>query len=188
LARAAVFLDRDGTINVRPAEHDYVRDPDQFAWLPEAVSGMVALARSGLPLIVVSNQRGVSRGLVSRRTLAAIEARIQDELRGHGAHVSGFYYCVHDLQDRCDCRKPEPGLLLTAARDLDLDLPMSWMVGDTEGDIEAGRRAGCRTVLISGEPHPWATTAATLQLASRLILGQTEDQALRGPGRPDLDG
>ncbi len=170
--RPAVFLDRDGTINVRPPEHDYVRDPAQFEWLPGALEGMVALAVAGLPLVVVSNQRGVSRGLVSYETLEAIEHRIQAALAEHGAAVEAFRYCPHGLEDRCDCRKPNPGLLVSAARDLELDLPSSWMIGDSEDDVAAGRAAGCHTIHLTDQPAPGQRAAGTLPEAVAIVLAE----------------
>jgi D-glycero-D-manno-heptose 1,7-bisphosphate phosphatase len=171
-----VFLDRDGTINVRAAEHDYIRDPRDFRWLPGALEGLVKLARSGRPLVVVSNQRGVSRGLVGCETLRAIETRIQDALEPYGCHIEAFNYCVHDLDAGCECRKPRPGLLLSAARDLQLDLERSWMIGDTEDDVNAGRAAGCRTILLTHDPADHERTAESLlQAASLVLAGDAEE-------------
>jgi D-glycero-D-manno-heptose 1,7-bisphosphate phosphatase len=168
--RPAVFLDRDGTINVRPPEHEYLTDPSEFRWLPGALDGMLKLAQAGLPLIVVSNQRGVARGLVTERTLSQVEAVIQAALGPYGHRVEAFRYCPHDLAAGCECRKPKPGLLRAAARDLDLDLEHSWMIGDTEADIEAGRAAGCRTIRLAPAPVSGTATAASLLEAAALVL------------------
>lgn len=119
---AAAFLDRDGVLNVRPAEHEYVTDSSAFRWLPNAAEGVAALNRAGYRVVVVSNQRGLARGLVTAGTLAAVEALIAERLREVGGQVAAFYYCPHDLADACDCRKPRPGLLLRAAGDLGLAL------------------------------------------------------------------
>lgn len=143
------FLDRDGTLNVRPPEHRYVESPEQFAWLPTADDGAVALARAGFVLAVVSNQRGIARGQVSWETLASIEAEIQARLGARGARIEAFRYCPHDLDAHCDCRKPAPGMILELADALDADLAGSWMIGDAESDVAAGRAAGCRTALIA---------------------------------------
>jgi D-glycero-D-manno-heptose 1,7-bisphosphate phosphatase len=172
VGRPAVFLDRDGTINVRPAEHDYVRDVRDFQWLPGALDGMAKLAGSKFPLVVVSNQRGIARGLVTFDTLGAIEAQIQQALGDRGYHVDAFRYCVHDLDDHCDCRKPQPGLLLSAARELQLDLPRSWMIGDTKEDMEAGRAAGCRTILITADASEYERTAESVFAAASIVLGE----------------
>ena len=151
--RRAAFLDRDGTLNVKAAEHEYVTDPGGFRWLPGAIDGAVALARAGFTLAVVSNQRGIARGLVSAATLAAIEAEIQRALGPHGVRIEAFRYCPHELDEDCDCRKPRPGMILELARTLEIDLANSWMIGDSPSDVQAGRAAGTHTALIaaSGE-------------------------------------
>jgi D-glycero-D-manno-heptose 1,7-bisphosphate phosphatase len=151
--RPAVFLDRDGVLNQRPPEHDYVRSRDQFSLLPGVAEAVRRLDAAGYALVVVSNQRGIARGLVSRGTLKAIEEAILEET---GVAVA-FYYCPHDRDDGCSCRKPAPGMLLEASADLTLDLSRSVMVGDAETDVEAGRAAGTRTILIA--PAGVETTA-----------------------------
>jgi D-glycero-D-manno-heptose 1,7-bisphosphate phosphatase len=147
-----VFLDRDGTLNVRAPEHSYLRSAAQFSWVPGAQVGAALLARAGYVLTVVSNQRGVSRGLVSQPSLEAIEARMQEDLDAHGCRIEAFRYCTHDFSDHCSCRKPRPGLILGLAEELELDLSRSWMIGDSESDILAGAAAGCRTILLAHTP------------------------------------
>jgi histidinol-phosphate phosphatase family protein len=146
--RPAAFLDRDGTLNVRPPEHEYVSSADAFVWLPGAAEGCALLAEAGYTLVVVSNQRGIARGVIDLDVLRAIERRIQDGLHPHGCRVASFRYCPHDIADACACRKPRPGLLLDAADELSIDLASSWMIGDAESDVAAGRAAGCRTILV----------------------------------------
>jgi D-glycero-D-manno-heptose 1,7-bisphosphate phosphatase len=172
LGRPAVFLDRDGTINVRPAEHDYIRDSRDFEWLPGALEGLLKLADAGLPLVVVSNQRGISLGLVTPSTLHEIESRIQEALGAHGHQVTAFRYCTHGIDDGCDCRKPRPGLLFAAAHEFGLDLGRSWMVGDIDADVEAGLAAGCRTIRLHTEAAEPERTAESLLQAAEIILGQ----------------
>lgn len=137
---------------MRPPEHEYVVSVDSFSWLPGAPAAVGRLKRAGYAVAVVSNQRGVARGLVTPDTLAQIETRIQHDLSAESAAVDGFFYCPHDIDDACDCRKPAPGLLLRAAEELEIDRARSVMIGDTESDIDAGRAAGCATVLISQGP------------------------------------
>jgi D-glycero-D-manno-heptose 1,7-bisphosphate phosphatase len=144
-----VLLDRDGTLNVRPAPHEYVSSADEFVWLEGAQEALAQLARAGFSLAVVSNQRGVARGLVAPGALAAIDERIQRDLRPRGCAIGAFRYCVHELTAGCGCRKPRPGMLLDVAGALGLDLARSWMVGDSLSDVRAGRAAGCRTALIT---------------------------------------
>ncbi|MBA2513555.1 MAG: HAD family hydrolase [Solirubrobacterales bacterium] len=150
MSRPAILLDRDGTLNVRPAPHQYVTRAEDFVWLPGVPEALARLRREGFVLGVVSNQRGVARGLVDPGVLVAIERRIQEALEPFGTRIDGFRYCPHDLDAHCGCRKPQPGLLHMLEADLDLDLSSSWMVGDTASDIAAGIAAGCRTALVGG--------------------------------------
>ena len=148
-ARRAVFLDRDGTLNVRPAEHEYVTSLAAFTLLPGAIEGAVALARAGFLLAVVSNQRGLARGLVTEQTLRDIEAEIQSALAPHGVQITAFRYCPHELDANCECRKPRPGMILELAQTHGIDLASSWTIGDSPADVEAGRAAGTHTALIA---------------------------------------
>jgi D-glycero-D-manno-heptose 1,7-bisphosphate phosphatase len=172
-ARAA-FLDRDGTLNVRPNPHEYVRSTDEFRWLPGASEGAARLASAGFTLIVVSNQRGIARGLVTELVLHEIEQVIQSDLADRGCRVACFRYCPHDLAEGCECRKPKPGLLLAAAAELGLDLHRSWMIGDSETDVQAGHAAGCRAALVAERDGRSAAeiTAPSLGLISRLIVSE----------------
>jgi D-glycero-D-manno-heptose 1,7-bisphosphate phosphatase len=165
--RPAVFLDRDGTLNRRPPPHCYVTAPELFEWLDGAPEGVAKLANAGYLVAVVSNQRGVARGLVTMETLRAIERTIQDGLRPYGAQIVEFRYCVHDLDAGCACRKPSPGMLVELAAKLDLDLERSWMIGDSETDVTTGRAAGCRTALVGAAS---STTAAELLGPSLLAI------------------
>jgi D-glycero-D-manno-heptose 1,7-bisphosphate phosphatase len=133
---------------VKPREHEYLVTPDEFVWLPHAPEALARLARSGYVLAVVSNQRGVARGLLTPGTVREIEQRIQSDLASYECAIAAFRYCFHDYGDDCECRKPKPGMILQLASDLDLDLGSSWMVGDSESDITAGAAAGCRTALV----------------------------------------
>jgi D-glycero-D-manno-heptose 1,7-bisphosphate phosphatase len=153
MKRPAVFLDRDGTLNVKPPRHCYVRSAAQFFWMPGAQVGAAMLARAGYVLTVVSNQRGVAGGLVDDAILKAIEVRVQDGLTSYGCRIEAFRYCPHDVHDHCWCRKPRPGLILELAKDLDLDLSRSWMIGDSKSDVLAGAAAGCRTILLADTPR-----------------------------------
>ncbi len=160
MTRRAVLLDRDGTLNERAAPHEYVTSAADFRWLPGAAHALVRLSDAGWTLGVASNQRGLARGLVAAEALTDIERFIDDELRPLGAAIGAFRYCPHDHADACGCRKPEPGLLLLLAGDLDIDLRESWMVGDAASDVAAGRAAGCRTALIGGSPAEAGAEAA----------------------------
>lgn len=149
--RRACFLDRDGVLNRRAAPDDYVKSVAEFEWLAGAREGVRRLNDEGWLVLVVTNQRGIARGLMSAADVEAIHARAQRELREVGAHVDGFYYCPHGDGDHCACRKPQPGLILRAAQDWNVDLASSFLVGDDERDIEAARRAGVRAVKMASD-------------------------------------
>jgi D-glycero-D-manno-heptose 1,7-bisphosphate phosphatase len=173
LRKHGVFLDRDGTLNVKPREHEYVTSEAEFVWLPGAAEGTARLARAGYVLAVVSNQRGVARGLVQPSVLCRVEELIQEELARYGYSIAAFRYCMHDLEEACDCRKPKPGMILQVARELDLDLAGSWVIGDSQTDIRSGKAAGCRTALIadSGDETEADIVAQSLAEVSRLVVG-----------------
>jgi D-glycero-D-manno-heptose 1,7-bisphosphate phosphatase len=182
MSRRAVFLDRDGTLNVRPPEHDYVTSPDDFAWIPGAVEGVATLARSGYVLTVVSNQRGVGRGLVSREVLGEIERRMQRDLAAEGCSIERFRYCFHTDEEGCDCRKPRPGMILGLSEELDLDLGSSWVIGDAPSDVAAGRAAGCLTALVGGGTAEADLVAPSLRAASEVIASGLQFAASEPPG------
>ena len=144
--RRAAFLDRDGVLNRRAPPHDYVKSPAEFTWLAGAREGVLRLNREDWLVLVVTNQRGIARGLMSAADVEAIHARAQRELREIGAHVDAFYVCPHGDSDACACRKPQPGLILQAAREWNVDLRASVLIGDDDRDIEAARRAGVRAL------------------------------------------
>ncbi|MGZ4408088.1 MAG: D-glycero-alpha-D-manno-heptose-1,7-bisphosphate 7-phosphatase [Gaiellaceae bacterium] len=182
LSRRAVFLDRDGTLNVKPAEHEYVSSASEFLWIPGAREAMGRLAGMGYALTVVSNQRGVGRGLVTREALQAIEERIQRDLALEGCTVERFRYCFHNDADGCDCRKPRPGMILALAEELDLDLAHSWVIGDTLSDVVAGKAAGCRTALVGGAYAEADVLAPSLAEASAVIAAGFQPVASESSG------
>lgn len=158
----AVFLDRDGVINAavwNPAEGklDTPYRLEDFRLLPGVAQAMRSIGEMGFLTVVVSNQPGVAKGKCGLELLDAINRRMLASLAEEGVRLSGIYYCLHHpeavvpaLRMRCDCRKPKPGLLLRAARELDIELTRSYMVGDQPMDVEAGLAAGCSTVLLDG--------------------------------------
>jgi len=144
--------------------------------IPGVIEGLIRLAGCGYALVIASNQRGIARGLVSDAALREIETALQSALSPHGIAIAGFYYCPHEIGDpACDCRKPLPGLLLRAATELDLDLDRSWMIGDSDSDVEAGVAAGTRTAYLGpGEPSDRSDlSATTLSEAARSICAQS---------------
>jgi D-glycero-D-manno-heptose 1,7-bisphosphate phosphatase len=141
----AVFLDRDGVIIRKPSEGEYVTRWEEMDVLPGVVEAIGLLNRSKFRVIVVSNQRCVAKGLVTAHELESMHRRMCEQLAAGGATIDGVYYCPHEKWPACSCRKPAPGMLLDAARKHQLDLAASWMIGDSEVDVEAGINAGCKT-------------------------------------------
>ena len=150
--RGCVFLDRDGVLN---EEVDYLHDPDRVVLVGGAAEAIAALGRAGLAVVVVTNQAGIARGMYTERELAAVNARIGELLGRAGGRLDATYFCPHHpdagvgaYKRACRCRKPAPGMLEQAAAELGLDLARSAIVGDKATDLEAGRAAGCATVLV----------------------------------------
>lgn len=190
----AIFLDKDGTLvenvpyNVNPALIELSR---------HAGPGLQLLRQLGYALFVVTNQSGVARGLFTEAALGPVEHRLAERLAQYGVTLDGFYYCPHSPDGvvsryaiSCTCRKPMPGMLLRAAREHGIDLAASWMIGDILHDVEAGRRAGCRTVLIdNGNETEWKLspsrtphlTAPDLYTAATMIAA-TDDVRTAGIG------
>ncbi len=175
----AVFLDRDGTINV---DTGYVSSPGDVRLLPGAGEAVARLNRAGRRVIVVSNQSGLARGMFDERTLEKIHDRLRELLAAEGARLDAIYVCPHLAEGAaaarygidCDCRKPADGLLRRAAEQWGVDLAASWMVGDSERDVEAGRRAGCRTIRLGERSsESSALTAIDLSQVADIILGDS---------------
>jgi D-glycero-D-manno-heptose 1,7-bisphosphate phosphatase len=150
-ANRCVFFDRDGIVNASPDADRYVTRWEDFHLLPEFVEVLRVVRAHGYQAVIVTNQRAVARGLVSAEDVEAMHRRLQDLLwKNYRLDLLDVAYCPHDVGE-CECRKPAPGMLKAMALKHSLDLAASWMVGDTETDIEAGRRAGCRTILVNGD-------------------------------------
>jgi D-glycero-D-manno-heptose 1,7-bisphosphate phosphatase len=166
----AVFLDRDGVINRKAPEDQYVTTWEEMHFLPDVSKAISLLNRAGLRVIVVSNQRCVAKGLMSAAALESMHQRMLAELAAEGAKIDEIYYCPHEKYPPCSCRKPAAGLLLSAARAHDVDLSASWMIGDSEADVQAGKRAGCRTarVLSSDDAAPQHSVISDIVASSLL--------------------
>jgi D-glycero-D-manno-heptose 1,7-bisphosphate phosphatase len=170
----AVFLDRDGTII---EDVDYLTDPEEVRVLPGVVGALRDLRAAGFLLIVVTNQSAVARGWLTEERLGAVHAELDRRLACGGARVDAYYYCPH-LPDgsvpryavECACRKPAPGMLEAAAREHNVDLRRSYMVGDSVRDVEAGRRAGCRPILVGEAQCEACERASDLAGAAQTIL------------------
>jgi histidinol-phosphate phosphatase family protein len=148
LPEGALFLDRDGVINVPPGAKRYITRPGEFRFLPGVPAALRKLRSGGRKIILVSNQAGVERGLFSQADLAGITRKMLRGIKSRGGRIDAVYYCTHAPERRCRCRKPHPGLLRKAARRFSLDLKKSIVVGDNVTDIEMGHSAGCRTALV----------------------------------------
>lgn len=142
-----VFFDRDGTLIV---DKVYLNDPDQIVYLPGVFDALRELKGAGFQFVIVTNQSGVARGLVQIENLNEVHRRMTVEFGHHEIEFAGIYYAPYSVESHHPMRKPNPGMLLAAARDLGIDLAQSWIVGDRMTDIEAGHRAGCRSVLLEG--------------------------------------
>lgn len=173
----AVFLDKDGTLI---EDVPYNVDPALMRFLPGTAEGLRALHAAGFRLIVVSNQSGVARDYFPESALAAVESRLRAMFAEVGVPLAGFYYCPHhpdgtvlEYAVSCLCRKPFPGLIIRAVREHGLDRAQSWFVGDILHDIEAGHRAGCRSILITnGNETIWELSPARTPDALAADVGE----------------
>ncbi|MGZ3316544.1 MAG: D-glycero-alpha-D-manno-heptose-1,7-bisphosphate 7-phosphatase [Isosphaeraceae bacterium] len=199
MSRFCVFLDKDGTL---VDDVPYNVDPERIHLTRGADQGLMWLHRAGYRLIVVSNQAGVALGRFPESALAGVKERLEQMLREIGVPLAGFYYCPHHPDGHmpgygraCRCRKPQPGLITRAARDHGIDLSGSWFVGDILDDVEAGRRAGCRTVFLdNGHETEWKRSrfrwphlvASDLAEAARRIIetGAAERSGYRSGASP----
>jgi len=149
----AVFLDRDGVITEEPPY--YAHKIDQLELIPKSAEAIRLLNKNGFKVIIISNQSGVARGYYHEKDIQIYNNEMKRQLEEKGAHIDAIYYCPHhpeatikEYRIDCDCRKPKPGMLKLAEKDLNLDLKCSFLVGDKMSDIEAGYRAGCKTILV----------------------------------------
>ncbi len=157
MANKAIFLDRDDTLVEDPG---YMNHPDQLKLLDGIPETLSALKSMGYKLVIVSNQSAVARGIVTEEVLGEIHKRLEQMLAEKGASLDRIYYCpyhpegvIAKYRRQSEYRKPNPGMLLAASRDMDIDLKESWMVGNGPDDIEAGARAGCRTIMVDSRAH-----------------------------------
>jgi len=143
----AIFLDRDGVLIENRS--DYIREWSQVKLIPEAIHALSHTPANNFKIVIVTNQSAIGRGLVLLKTAEEINGRLVNLIRHHGGQVDGLYMCPHKPDEGCSCRKPNPGMLLQAARDLSVDLQRSWMIGDAWSDVQAGQRAGVlHTILL----------------------------------------
>lgn len=147
--RPAIILDRDGVLNRKAPRAQYVRSWAEFEWLPGAIEALRRLKEAGFRVVIVSNQAGIARGAMTEEDLLDIHRRMVREVTREGGGIDAIYYCPHNWEEGCDCRKPKPGMLLQAQRDFSLDLSRTPFVGDDERDGQAADAAGCPSILVS---------------------------------------
>jgi D-glycero-D-manno-heptose 1,7-bisphosphate phosphatase len=175
-----VFLDRDGTI---ARDVPYCSAPEQFELLPGAGEGIRLFNTFGFKVILITNQSGVGRGYFSEEILGLIHEKMKAKLANFGAHIDAIYYCPHHPDENCDCRKPKPKLIRLAAKDFDIDLGRSYLIGDSAKDIEAGKAAGCKTILIgnmdiANTPKPDYAVANLLE-AAKILQGSCSENIIQ---------
>jgi histidinol-phosphate phosphatase family protein len=161
--KKVVLLDRDGVINRKAQEDDYVKNWGEFEFLPGAVEALALLTSNDYDIHIITNQRGIARGLMSQADVDEIHRKMREELEKHGAKIGGIYVCPHGENDNCDCRKPKPGLLFRAASDYDFNLTKAVVIGDKESDMQAGQAAGCKTLLVEPEKNLLQIVKALLE-------------------------
>ncbi len=183
--RPAVFLDRDGTII---EDAGYIGDPQQVRLIPDAAEAIRRFRRAGCLVVIVSNQSGVARGYFDTAAMKSVHARVEALLSQHGATVDRAYYCpfldgpeaaVEAYRRDSDLRKPRPGMLRLAAKELEIDLSHSWMIGDSPTDVQAGARAGCRTIFLDHDGAPAVEPAPTHRVKSLAEASQLVEQAMQ---------
>jgi histidinol-phosphate phosphatase family protein len=163
--KSTIILDRDGVLNKKPARARYVRSWSEFEWLPGAKEALRLLKEAGYRVIVVSNQAGIGRGEMTHEALRQIHERMKAETAEAGGEIEAIYYCPHNWDEGCECRKPRPGLLFQAQRELNLDLSRCLFIGDDKRDAEAADAAGCPSALIFG-------ASSLLDITTRMLNGK----------------
>lgn len=171
----AVFLDRDGVINRCAAPHCYITRWKDFEFLPGAIDGIKMLNEAGYLVLIVTNQRGIARGMCTAEQIATLHRSMCEELEKMGAHIDGIYVCPHD-DGECECRKPEIGLFLQAESEWYIDKEKSWCIGDFQSDIEAGNKYGINTILIgdTSKQYGQTLTYCSLEEAGKYLASLEE--------------
>jgi D-glycero-D-manno-heptose 1,7-bisphosphate phosphatase len=169
--KKTIFFDRDGTLII---DRVYLNDPEQITYLPGVFEALGLLRDDGYQFVIVTNQSGVARGIVSLENLDEIHRRISKTFAEHGIRFEKFYYAPYSVESNHDMRKPNAGMLMAAHAELGgVDFARSWMVGDRMSDVEAGHRAGCKTVLLAGVETPTSTAFAPPEIFAPDLLTAT---------------
>lgn len=188
MARKAVFLDRDGVINSKLPEDNYVASVNEFEFLPGVFDALFLLQQLGFVLVVITNQRGIARAFMTEEDLDRVHGHMRSELLKHGICIEAVYHCPHEKFEFCNCRKPEPGMILSAENDLDIDLSSSYMVGDSPSDTAAGRRAGVHSIRIGDHPDENSEAVFSnlldfaLHLKKKLMVGLASCRTIKSSG------
>ena len=147
----AIFLDRDGTINV---DVGYTHKVEDLRIIPRVIEGLKLLQKSKYSLIIITNQSGIGRGYFTEEDYHDFQRNLRQELNRQEIFITGEYFCPHQPKDNCNCRKPKTGMLEQAAKDFNLDLNKCWIIGDNFSDIQAGKNAECRTIhILTGKDY-----------------------------------
>ena len=165
--RPAIFLDRDGVLIV---ERNFLVNPDDIEFYPETMESLASITDNYVK-IVISNQSGIARGYFSEKDVRRINDEISRQLASSGILIDGWYFCPHGPEDGCSCRKPRPGMILKAAEKFNIDFNKSWIIGDKSSDIEAGKAAGIKTILVKtgyGGSEPGASNTSPDFTASNI--------------------
>lgn len=162
-----LFLDRDGVIN--QDRDDYVKHRSEYVFYPDALDALAWLRARSVQVILVSNQSGLARGLIARDDFMDLRVHMLDEIRRHGGDLLAEFYCPHQPDDHCRCRKPEPGLVLAAARIFDIPLARTTLIGDKMSDVKAAQNAGCQGFLLQRAEAPGRPASDLLTLVRKLF-------------------
>lgn len=153
----AIFIDKDGTLI---SDIPYNVNPDLIRFEDYAFESLYRLQQKGYYLVIISNQPGIKYGYFKEEELKVVEDKIKSALQENKVSLNGFYYCPHSEKEKCNCRKPKPGLFFRAAKEMDIDLSESWMIGDILNDVEAGKRSNCKTILLdNGNETEWVSNS-----------------------------
>jgi D-glycero-D-manno-heptose 1,7-bisphosphate phosphatase len=184
----AIFLDRDGVIIEN--RDDYVRSWSDVEVYPQALRALASASRSSYKIVIITNQAGVGNGIIPLQTATEINQRLVQIIEKAGGRVDGLYMCPHTPQDQCECRKPRPGMILQAERELTLDLPRSWMIGDALSDLQAGRAAGVGHIALvrTGRGAQQAQLPESANLGPFRLYADLKDALQHLLNIPSVDG
>jgi D-glycero-D-manno-heptose 1,7-bisphosphate phosphatase len=173
--KLVVFLDRDGVINKKMPENNYVKNPEEFVFLPGSFQALKLLKEKDFLVVVVTNQRCIAKGIIDENQLNNIHKQMNEKIQLNAGRIDAIYICPHDISDHCICRKPNAGLFLKAIEDFDhrgieIDIGRSFMIGDSEKDIVAGKAAGLQAILVGDDPLPGTLSAKNLLEAVQGIV------------------